>query len=143
MVQLMLNNESSTLTHLMSQLETLWRDLDTLFGALTADEWSRPHGPGRIFADVSAHLADFDRDVVAAGLERGVQAPWGQQRLRTPVELNDGSAAPVDDAAHTTLQARLGQMRAARHALRAAVAALSDADLARPIWLAIQGYYSA
>src|SRR3970040_2232632 len=133
------NNESATLTTLMSQLETLWRDLDTLFGALTADEWLRPPGPGRIFADVPAHLANFDRDVVVAGLERGANVPWEQQqRPETPIEWSHLSTTQVGDAAHSILQARLGQMQSARHALRAVVATLSDADLARPIWLAIQ-----
>jgi hypothetical protein len=119
--------ESSTLIDLMRHLETLWRDLDTLFGSLMADESARSNGSGRILADVSTSLADFDREVVVAGLEHRSETRWPE----IPIERPSRSDAP------STLQACIDQMRSARQAVRAVVSTMADTDLAQPIWLSI------
>jgi hypothetical protein len=122
------NSESTLLTDLMKHLEILWRDLDTLFGSSATDDLSRPTGSARIIADVAMHLARFDREVIVTGLEREAETRWRVP----PIELDHQSRIPA------TLQACLGQMQSMRQAIRAIVASLSDADLVRPIWLAIQ-----
>jgi hypothetical protein len=123
----------------LNQLETLWLELDRLFGSLTADEWVRPHGPNRTFADVPMHLANFDREVIVASLAHEAKTIWSQHSgLKLPINITHWPPAQVEVTAHLSLQTRLNQMKAARDSVRMALLALTDDDLDRPIWLAIQ-----
>lgn len=120
------------MSDLIDQLEMLWHDLDTLFGSLPADESARLNGSARIMADVAMQLAHFDRAVVIAGLEDSADTRSEPLKIQPPIELHHRSGGSA------TLQASLDQMQSARQVIRAIVATLSEADLMRPIWLALQ-----
>ncbi len=132
---------SSELATLVADLEGLWRHVDELFATLGPGDWSRKHGKDWTFADVPYHLAYFDRDLIARGIERGENVPEDQRHLiRSYKELDAWNAARfAERPAGQTPEQSLAQMRGSRDAIRRAVAGLGDADLERPVWMPLLG----
>jgi len=132
---------TSTLNALRSDLEDLWQRLDEILTSLGPVDWSRKHGKDWTYADVPYHLAYFDRDLVANGITRGPNVPADQRSLlRSMAELNAWNARKfAERPADQTVERSLLQMRASRDAIRRVVAALSDADLERPVWVPLPG----
>src|ERR1700687_5306559 len=65
---------------LVSQLEELWADFDVLFSAIQrGEDWGHKHGPDWTSAGVPYHLAYFDRELIARGLEYGPNYPAAEQ----------------------------------------------------------------
>ena len=122
----------------LAQLEELWGAWDRLCASLSAADWARPHGDDWTLADAPYHLYFFDQELIAEAIGRGPDVGAEPIAFRTMGEMsvwNQGWFAkrPVDQtSAHS-----LAQALAAREAIRRAVAPLTDADLDRPVWLAL------
>jgi hypothetical protein len=132
---------ATTRDALAAELEDLWRCFDELFASLGPGDWSRRHGKDWTFADVPFHLAYFDRDVIAKGIERGANVPAEEQRvIRTLTELSawNGRKFAERPAGQTPRQS-LEQMRASRDAIRALVGRMGDGDLGRPAFSPLPG----
>ena len=124
---------------LLGSLESIWADLDALFGDFTDADWRRVHGPDWIFADIPFHLAYFDRDLIAGPMEagRGPEAPTDRV-FRTIGDLNEWNdtyfaARPVNQ----TVDQSLADMGAARDELRAALTATRTAS--SPVFVSLPG----
>jgi len=125
---------------LLADLEGLWRRFDELVGTLGPGDWSGKHGQHWTFSDVPYHLAYFDLDVIATAIRRGLNVPVGEQILRTETEQDAWNEIRFTRRpAGTTPQQCLEQMRAARQAVRDAVANLSVADLERSVFIPLVG----
>ena len=126
---------------LLEDLEDLWTRLDTILDGLGPTDWTRRHGKDWIYADLPYHLSYFDRDLVADSIARGASVPADEQLfMRSEQELNDWNGRQfAERPAGRTVAESLAQMRASRQAIRELVGGMSDADLARPAWMALPG----
>jgi len=52
-----------------------------MLGSLGPNDWSRKHGPGWIYADLSFHQSYFDKDSVAEPIERGKEVPAAEMKV--------------------------------------------------------------
>jgi putative sterol carrier protein len=130
----------TTRAALLADLEGLWQRFDELLARLGPSDWSGKHGQHWTFTDVPYHLAYFDLDVIATAIKRGLSVPASEQVLRTEAEQDAWNEVKFTRRpADTTPQQCLEQMRAARQAIRDAVAGLSEADLDRPVFIPLVG----
>jgi putative sterol carrier protein len=130
----------TTRAALLADLEGLWQRFDELVGTLGADDWSGKHGEHWTFTDVPYHLAYFDMDVIATAITRGMNVPSNEQILRTEAEQDAWNEIRFTQRpAGTTPKQCLEQMWASRQAIRNAIAALSEEDLERPVFIPLVG----
>jgi putative sterol carrier protein len=122
----------------MTQLEELWADFDVLFGAIQAgDDWGHQHGRDWTFADVPYHLAYFDRELIARGLEYGANYPAAEQEAYPSMaEVNAWNARefakrPAGQTATQSVQ----QTCEVRDQIRRLAAGLTDEDVQRPMYM--------
>ena len=133
------NQERTKIASRMAQLEEMWADFDELCASFAPDDWARPHGPDWTFADVPYHMYYFDQELIADGIAKGPDVPVDQQvAMHTMGDVSAWNASwfarrPADQTPDKSLL----QMRSSREAIRRAVAGLSDADLAWPVWFSL------
>lgn len=127
---------ANTPAALLADLENLWGCLDALLARLAPDEWRGQHGRHWTFADVPYHLGYFDRELVAAPIEHGLDVPAAEQWAARSFEALDAWNARM--FAHRpfgqSVAQSLAEMRASRDTLRAVVGRMRDADFNRPAW---------
>ena len=100
----------------------------------------RASGQHWTFADVPYHLAYFDLDVIATAIRHGLNVPLREQVQRTEAEQDAWNEIRFTQRpANTTPQQCLEQMQTARQAIRDAIAALSEADLERLVFIPLVG----
>src|SRR5262249_23758386 len=118
---------------LLADLENLWTCCDALFDGMSVQDWTRPHGPDWVFADLPYHLAYFDRDLTESRGERGEEVPRAERvQYRSLADLARFNAGKfAERPAGQTVATSIAQMRASRERLRAVVAGMGDADLDR------------
>src|SRR5258708_39980874 len=105
----------TTRAALLADLEGLWQHFDELVGTLGPDDWSGNHGQHWIFTDVPYHLADFDLDVIATAIKRGLHVPTSEQVMRTEAEQDAWNEIKVTQPpTGATPQLCLGKMCGSR-----------------------------
>ncbi|HEY6410246.1 MAG TPA: DinB family protein [Ktedonobacteraceae bacterium] len=130
----------TTRTALLADLEGLWQRFDELLGILGLGDWSGTHGEHWTFVDVPYHLADFDLEVIATAIRRGLHVPLSEQVMRTEAEQDTWNEIRFTQRpSGTTSQHCLEQMWASRQAIRDTIAGLSEADLERAVFIPLVG----
>jgi hypothetical protein len=129
--------ERTQIEALTAQIEEMWGHLETLFDSLEEGKgWGQKHGADWTFADVPYHLAYCNQDLIVRGLQLGPDYPESEQvLLASPQALgswNEGKFA--ERSAGQTAAESVDQWRESWAAIRRLVAAMNDADLARPCW---------
>lgn len=138
----MSSNGRSELESLMVQIEEMWALQDALFERVTAtDSWDQKHGPDWTFADAPYHLAYCNRDLIARPIELGRDLPAAEREAFAGVEeLNAWNARKfAERPAGQTIQETLAQLAASRDEIRRVTAGMTDADLAREVWMPFMG----
>ena len=132
----MLENGNMTVSGIRASLQELWSALDLLFEEMSPADWQRPHGADWIFADLPYHLSYIDRLFVARPIELGEALPITEQvQLRSLNELNTWNRAKFAARPEgQKVERSLEQMYDSRDYVRQVTAALTDADLAKPVW---------
>jgi hypothetical protein len=121
----------------------MWGHLYTLFEDLNdIDGWDQKHGPDWTFVDVPYHLAYFNCDLVARGMELGSGcAEEEHELLITPQNLSDWNVRKfAERPVYRTPQQSVSQWQISCEAIYRLVARMNDADLEqRPFWMPLLG----
>lgn len=140
--------DRSRVAALMAWLDSMWASFDALVDAFSADDWRRKHGADWVFADVPYHLAYFDNEIIAYPLAQGPNLPSEDRMdLASLAALQAWNASQfARRSAYYAPDRSLTRWRTTRAEIRASLAAMTDADLARPTWMALpaaRGWRSA
>jgi len=126
------------LNELMDHIEENWRNLNTLFDELTAQNgWSQKHGPDWIFADLPYHLAYCNQEILIRGIKAGADLPEAEQELlASPDAINAWNARKFAErpAGQTPAQSVV-QWRDTCGEIRKLTGEMTDADLDHPFWM--------
>jgi hypothetical protein len=135
----MSTNSRTQLDALVAQIQEMWGHLDTLFEELSdTDGWDQKHGPHWTLADVPYHLTYFNCDLVARGLELGLDlAAEEQELLATPEDIDAWNARKfADRPVYQTPEQSISRWQASCEAIYRLTARMNDADLEeRPFWM--------
>ena len=127
------------LNALMTQIQEMWGHLYTLFEDLnTNDGWDQKHGPDWTFADVPYHLAYFNCDLVARGMELGLDyAEEEHELLVTPENLSDWNARKLAERpVYQTPEQSTSRWQTSCEKIYRQTARLKDDDLEQhPFWM--------
>jgi hypothetical protein len=123
----------------MAQIQEMWGHLYTLFEDLnTNDGWDQKHGPDWTFADVPYHLAYFNCDLVARGMELGFDCAEEEHKLLiTPENLGDWNVRKfAERPVYQTPEQSVSRWQLSCEAIYRLAARINDADLEqRPFWM--------
>lgn len=134
-----MSTESRThLNELMAHIEENWRNLNTLFDELAAnDGWDQKHGQDWIFADLPYHLTYCNQEILIRGIKAGAALPESEQELfASPDALNAWNARkfaerPVEQSPAQSV----AQWQETCEEIRHLTSEMTDADLAGPFWM--------
>lgn len=119
---------------LAQQLETLWAIWDRYLAAVPADSWRKKYGKDWRFEDVPYHMAYYDRVHVIDPIEKGADMPEDDRWcLLSMGMVNAWNARQFAKRPPSqTVEESIAALRSERERLRAILARMTDADLARP-----------
>jgi hypothetical protein len=129
------------LNMMITNIESIWANLDALFAQLSESDWQKPHGNDWVLADLPYHLAYYDRDIVADSIQRGKDVPKAEQKVMRRVSELDAwhqtqfAQRPVNQ----TVAQSLAQMLESRQLIRGAVSDLTDENLQDPVHIYMLG----
>jgi hypothetical protein len=140
------SNNGTTLAGLMAKFEDIWRHSDTLFNSLSPEDQAKQHAKGWLtFGDLPYHMAYFDHDLVANGIQLGDKVPesqlstW-QQEFRTLKDVdrwNEHKFAERPEG--QTFEQAMEILKQSHDSVREAVSGLTDANLEDPVYLFLPG----
>jgi hypothetical protein len=109
---------------------TLFEDLNT------SDRWDQKHGPDWTFADVPHHLACFNRDLVARGLEWGPDLEAEERGLlATPESIDAWNARKfAEKPVYQTPEQSVSRWQHSCETIYRLAAGMNDADLERRLF---------
>jgi hypothetical protein len=135
----MIGNNRAQLDALMAQIEEMWGHLNNVFQRLKeTDRWDQKHGADWTFADVPYHLAYYNNDIVARGLELGPNVAEEEQDLLSTLEdINSWNACKlIERPFYQTPAQTVSRWQASCEAIYCQTLAMNDDDLEqRPFWM--------
>lgn len=135
----MRDDNGHEIARLEADLACIWMLLDDLFAGFSPTDWRRPYGPDWVFADLPYHLGYVDRLATVEPLRFGADIPSDKRlSLPSPSELNAWNDAQLAlRPAGFTVAQSLAEMRSGRNLVSRELAAMSDADLGKPVWFSL------
>ena len=121
---------------LLRELEAGWKLFDGIYDTFGPAQWARKFGKTWTYAEQPWHMAYFD-GTLANYVALGPNVPESERlQIRSMGELNDWNRRELAKRGpNHTVERSLAEMRKQRDIIRGQLAAMTEADLDRRVWM--------
>lgn len=126
----------TTLPSIKRELEAGWKLFDDIWAGFDAQQWRKRFGKTWTYAEQPWHMAYFD-GTMAKFVALGPNIPDAEQlHIRSMGELNEWNKRELAKrGSNHTVEDSLAEVRKQRDVIRAQLAAMTEADLGRRVWM--------